>query len=51
MTTMKLSEITRDPDMQSRSGINDETVSEYAAAMSDGVEFPALKVIQVEASA
>ena len=47
MNTMELANITRDPDMQSRAGIDDATVSEYAAAMQDGEVFPALKVMQV----
>lgn len=44
MKKLKLSDIRVDGGTQSRAGVDQTTVDEYAAAMSDGAEFPELVV-------
>lgn len=44
MKKLKLSEIRVDGGTQSRAGVDQVTVDEYAAAMTDGADFPALVV-------
>jgi ParB-like chromosome segregation protein Spo0J len=44
---MKLSEITLDPELQSRETLNQDTINDYSEKIREGVKFPALKVYRV----
>jgi ParB-like chromosome segregation protein Spo0J len=44
---MKLTEITLDPELQSRETLNQDTIHDYSEKIREGVKFPALKVYRV----
>lgn len=44
---MKLTEITLDPELQSRETLNQETIDDYSEKIREGVKFPALKIYRV----
>jgi outer membrane murein-binding lipoprotein Lpp len=44
---MKLSEITLDPELQSRATLDQETINDYSEKIREGAKFPALKIYRV----
>lgn len=43
---IRLTEITADPALQHRVKVNEKTVEEYAEAMREGAQFPAMRAVQ-----